>query len=193
MEQSRDKKKYNEWLLNWRYELIAKHIPDGSQVLDIGAGTGWVGHRLQERKACTVQLVDVVDRNETVLPLRLYNGKRLPYATNSFDTAVLVFVLHHTLNHAELLAEAARVARQRIIIVEDTPKNRLERAAQWACDTVMNLEHGFATPHSYKNITDWHSLFATIRLPVVRTEVVPPFLPFYYTKAVFVVEPTAAA
>lgn len=188
MDQQKDTKKYNEWLLNWRYELIAKHINEGSQVFDIGAGTGWVGKRLQERKACAVQLVDVIDRNETTLPLQLYDGKKLPYSSDAFDAAVLVFVLHHTLNHAEILKEAARVARQRIIIVEDTPKNPLERAAQWACDTVLNLEHGFATPHSYKSIADWHALFTTMKLPLVSTEVIKPFLPFYYTKAVFVVD-----
>jgi 16S rRNA G1207 methylase RsmC len=38
-------------------------------VLDLGAGTGWVGKRLAERKGCSVQLVDVLDCNETDLPL----------------------------------------------------------------------------------------------------------------------------
>ncbi len=184
-------KKYNEWLLNWRYELVAKHITPGARVLDVGAGTGWVAQRLHERKACAVELVDVIDRNETPLPLQLYDGKKLPYAANAFDAVVLVFVLHHTLNHEELLAEAARVARQQIIIVEDTPQTALERAAQWACDTVLNLEHGFATPHTYKSIPGWHALFSTIQLPVVSTELIKPFLPFYYTKAVFVIDPTA--
>ena len=188
MDKKKETKKSNEWLLNWRYELVAKHIAEGSRVLDIGAGTGWVAQRLQERKACEVQLVDVVDRNETTLPLQLYDGRKLPYASNAFDVAVLVFVLHHTLNHTELLEETARVARQRIVIVEDTPKNRLERATQWMCDTMLNLEHGFATPHSYKSIAGWHSLFTTIKLPLVSTEVVKPFFPFYYTKAVFVVD-----
>ena len=78
MGKKKDTKKSNEWLLNWRYELVAKHITEGSRVLDIGAGTGWVAQRLRERKACEVQLVDVVDRNETTLPLQLYDGRKLP-------------------------------------------------------------------------------------------------------------------
>ena len=36
----REKKRYNEWLLNWRYGLIEKYIETGATVLDVGAGTG---------------------------------------------------------------------------------------------------------------------------------------------------------
>jgi ubiquinone/menaquinone biosynthesis C-methylase UbiE len=184
----REKKQYNERLLNWRYGLIEKYIETGAQVLDVGAGTGWVAQRLLERKGCDVHLLDVVDCNETSLPLQLYDGKKLPYPAKTFDVALFVFVLHHALNHGELLQEAARVARQKIIIVEDTPANPGERIVQWFWDTILSFEHGFAAPHNYNGIATWREVFTKLDLQLASEETVKPFLPFYYTKAVFMLD-----
>lgn len=180
------RKPYNEKLLGWRYGLVEPYIEEHARVLDIGAGTGWVAHRIHERKGCDVQLVDVVDCNETALPLRLYDGTKLPYADKSFDIATLVFVLHHTGDHERILREAARVARRRIIVVEDTPVNIRERWAQWLLDTALSIEHGFATPHTCNSIGRWREVFDTLALRLEREDIDPPFFPFYYTKAVFV-------
>ena len=102
-----------------------------------------------------MRLLDVVDCNETNLPLQLYDGRQLPHPAKTFDVVLFVFVLHHTLNHEELLQEAARVARRSIIIVEDTPLNPFERAVQWFWDTVLSFEHGFAVPHNYHQMSKW--------------------------------------
>jgi ubiquinone/menaquinone biosynthesis C-methylase UbiE len=185
-------KNFSTRLLDWRYGLVADHIEDRQRVLDLGAGTGWVGKRLAERKGCDVRLVDVLDCNETDLPLTVYDGKTIPFDDKSFDVVTLVFVLHHAVNQEEILREAARVARSKIILIEDTPRNRLERWIDQACDALMSFEHGFHNPATYRNVAQWRSIFETLRLALVHEHEIEPFFPFYYTKAVFVLDVAAA-
>lgn len=173
-------------LLDWRYGLVAEHIAANQRVLDLGAGTGWVGKRLAERKNCDVSLVDVLDCNETDLPLTVYDGRTIPFADKTFDVVTLVFVLHHAVNQEEILSEAARVARAKIILVEDTPKNAMERCIDRACDAIMSFEHGFSNPATYRSVEEWRTVFRTLGLPLTYEQTIKPFFPFYYTKAVFV-------
>lgn len=179
----------HEKLLNWRYGLVEKHIARGYRVLDQGAGTGWVGWRLHQRKGCRVRLVDVLDRNETELAHEVYDGRRLPYADGSFDVTLLIFVLHHARNQEEILSEAARVSSVKIVVVEDTPRNRFERAVNTCCDTFGNLKPGFLNPHNYRKIDEWRRIFAAMGLDVIHQEVVRPFFPYIYAKTVFVLSP----
>jgi ubiquinone/menaquinone biosynthesis C-methylase UbiE len=181
-------KNRSEKLLDWRYGLVADHVDDGQAVLDLGAGTGWVGKRLAERKRCDVRLVDVLDCNETDLPLTVYDGKTIPAADKSVDVVTLVFVLHHAVNQEQILTEASRVARHKIILVEDTPKNLMELSIDRTCDAFMSLEHGFYNPATYRNVGQWRRVFEELGLPLVYERTIKPFFPFYYTKAVFVLD-----
>jgi ubiquinone/menaquinone biosynthesis C-methylase UbiE len=178
----------SEAMLQWRYGLIEPFIDEGSQVLDLGSGTGWVGKRIQERKGCMVRLVDVLDCNETDLPLTLYDGKSIPHPDRSFDITLLMFVLHHTTNDLQILREAARVSRRRIVVVEDTPRNPLERFVDRTCDTLMSLQHGYFNPANYKTTAEWERIFATLGLRVGARVIEKPFIPFYYTKTVFALD-----
>jgi ubiquinone/menaquinone biosynthesis C-methylase UbiE len=186
------RKPYNEKLLAWRYGLVERHIQPHDKVLDLGAGTGWVAQRVAERKGCQVHLVDVLDVNETNLPLRVYDGRSIPYEDKSFDTTMLVFVLHHALNQAEILQEVSRVTRRRIIIVEDTPRNMFELVVNKVCDTLGSFQHGFSDPHNYHKIEAWTATFRELGLSLAHQEVIPPFFPFYYTKALFVLAASPA-
>jgi SAM-dependent methyltransferase len=186
------KKNTSEKLLEWRYGLVAPYINPGERVLDLGAGTGWVGKRIAERKGCDVRLVDVLDCNETDLPHSVYDGHTVPFADKEFDVCLLMFVLHHALNQEEILREAARVTRRRIVLVEDTPRNFVERAIDSLCDTLMSLEHGFFNPANYRRIEGWRAIFDQMGLALRGQDVVPPFFPFYYTKAVFALDPGPA-
>jgi SAM-dependent methyltransferase len=182
------RKKYNEKMLRWRCNLVQPYLRASDSVLDVGAGTGWVAKRLAEQVGCSMTLVDVLNCNETDLPLQIYDGKKLPFPDKSFDTVLLVFVLHHTTNHEEILEEARRVARRAIVIVEDTPVNLFERGVELFWDTVLSWEHRFSAPHNYRTIQGWRGVFKSVGLRLAGEDVVRPFFPFYYTKAVFALE-----
>jgi len=90
------------------------------QLLDLGAGEGYVGEILHTEESIDVLLADVRPSNQTDLPFLHLQQKRLPLATNTVHVVSLVFVLHHTPNPVEVLREALRVASDRVIIVEST-------------------------------------------------------------------------
>jgi ubiquinone/menaquinone biosynthesis C-methylase UbiE len=175
-------------LLNWRYDLISKYIEINSSVLDLGSGTGWLAGKIFQEKRCKLQLVDVIDINETNLPFQLYNGTTIPFKDRSFDYSLLVFVLHHLTNHNQIIQEVARVTRKKMVIVEDTPKNPLELFVNSCCDRSINLRNGMNVPCNYRKSEEWKHIFSNLGFTMTHHEVIRPFLPFYYTKSVFVLD-----
>ncbi|HSW98863.1 MAG TPA: methyltransferase domain-containing protein [Candidatus Saccharimonadales bacterium] len=132
----------------------------GRRVLDIGAGSCHIAQTLAAKHGLAVTAVDVVDHNITNFPLELYDGKRLPYADGSFDAGLVVFVLHHAADAGALLGEAARVCK-RLIIVEDTPGNRFERAAWKRLDYALNhaVHKDVAVAHASHSAGQWQAIF----------------------------------
>ena len=60
--------------------------------------------------------IDVLLRDHTHIPVVEFDGTTIPFPDRSFDTLVFVDVLHHTNDPVLLLREAARVARNTIVI-----------------------------------------------------------------------------
>lgn len=49
----------------------------------------------------------------------LYDGNRIPFDNDSFETSIAMYVLHHTPDRHTLLNEMRRVSSKRIILVEE--------------------------------------------------------------------------
>ena len=126
-----------------------RFLAGSRSVLDAGATEGYVGanagkhrgvnvaKRLGAGKEVAVRLVDIQDRNRTALPLDVYDGRRLPYASNAFDAALLIFVLHHADRPEALLRETLRVGR-RVAILESTYVWGWERTLLGLLDRLAN-------------------------------------------------------
>lgn len=59
-----------------------------------------------------------------------------------------MFVFHHMQDYADqerLLDEARWISSHRIVVVEDTPTSRIDRAFNVAWDWVLNIRHGVPT------------------------------------------------
>jgi SAM-dependent methyltransferase len=92
---------------------------EGDSLLDIGCGNGMVASLLKDRFK-HIQLLDVVEYLPPGLglPFLLYKeGDALP-VTNSFDTVLLLTVLHHSSNPLELLKLAWGATKKKLIIIE---------------------------------------------------------------------------
>ena len=65
------------------------------------------------------------------IPVRKYDGKRLPSPTKSYPDAIATNVLHHEYNNQVCIDELKRVTRQRIVLIETVPvgtdKQAIER------------------------------------------------------------------
>lgn len=157
--------KPSRWLV---YQLLKAHGRDGAdqitpmlkkkdKIIDIGSGSGHVCYELRQR-GYNVQPVDVVNLSfvPDIVP-ELYDGKRLPYPDKTFDTALIMLVLHHTGNPESIIAEARRVARQ-IIIMEDIYNNWFDKYRTYILDSMLNLEF-FGHPHSNRTDHAWRNYF----------------------------------
>ena len=120
---------------------VARFLVGSRSVLDVGAAEGYVGANVAKclgaGRGVAVRLVDIQDRNRTALPLDVYDGRRLPYASDAFDAALLIFVLHHADRPEALLRETLRVGR-RVAILESTYVWGWERTLLGLLDRLAN-------------------------------------------------------
>lgn len=101
---------------------IARLVPTGSRVLDLGCGDGALLSFLQRERGCTgygVELDDAnvlacVRRGVNVLQLNLEDGLAI-FEDNSFDVVLQIDTLQHLRNAETMLQETARIGRAGIV------------------------------------------------------------------------------
>jgi SAM-dependent methyltransferase len=151
---------YSDWREASIQRHLQPHLPPGASILDIGAGSCKLARRLAVRRHLDVTAIDVVDHKYIDFPLTLYDGTRLPFGDNSFDISLLVFALHHAPDPRSLLLEATRVTRSALLVVEDSPRNSVERRLWRAWDYSLNHEPHSDIPvaHEAMSIPEWDRL-----------------------------------
>lgn len=120
-------------------------------ILDIGMGTGAVACLLKN-KGFNVVGGDVINSciYKDLKPI-IFNGNNLPFMDCIFDVALLTFVLHHCEEPLKVFREAKRVAK-RVIVIEDTYRNPLEKIIVSMNDAIGNFEF---FSHEYHSEDDW--------------------------------------
>lgn len=176
----RSGKTLEEWVLqrkffrNWikksipgrvkiKLERIKSQLSPNEKILDIGTGNG--GLVLELRKAgLDIETVDVKDISffEEVTPI-VYDGSKLPFADASFDTVTIITVLHHTPDPDQILREALRVARKKIVIMEDVYRNLVQKHLTFFTDSLVNLEFA-GHPHTNRTDAEWKATFEKMGL-----------------------------
>lgn len=136
----------------------------GKTVLDIGAGRCLIAKEIKNRRRCDIICLDVKDLNETELKLIVYGGKKIPFKDKTFESVLLVYVLHHCNNPEAVLKEAARVSKGNIIIFED-----IDSKITRFCDFFVNkILHRVDTPLNFKSDKEWKGLFKSLNLYLVK-------------------------
>ncbi|MDP2985608.1 methionine biosynthesis protein MetW [Hydrogenophaga sp.] len=101
---------------------IARLVPPGSRVLDLGCGDGALMAHLQATRRCSGYGVEIDDakvqacirRGVNVLQLNLEDGLAV-FEDDSFDVVLQIDTLQHLRNAETMLRETARVGRTGVV------------------------------------------------------------------------------
>jgi ubiquinone/menaquinone biosynthesis C-methylase UbiE len=125
----------------------------GVNVLDVATGGGHVARRLREAGAKVV----TVDAAPGMEPDVIAPADHLPFADSSFDAVACRIAVHHFPDPLAAVKEMARVARDRVVICDNTFTSEAAEEAERLRD-----------PSHVRNyaIAEWHSFFELAGLEV---------------------------
>lgn len=137
---------------------IARVLPRGSRVLDVGCGNGYIAHHLSAMLNISVVGIDLDKRTEAPIDYRCFNGMRFPVEAGSFDVVLLCYVLHHAQKLDVVLDELRRVLRAggRAVIYEDIPETWWDRLV---CSIHNRKWRNRTGPCTFYATDKWCSLF----------------------------------
>ena len=155
---------WSELLRKHRSQVLAEWLARHSvgSVLDLLCGEGHVGERLAER-GFPVALSERTNayncaRDEHPVQFRPFEELEASSNSQAYDTVFLCTVLHHEPNPARLIATAVRLARRRIIVVENcideqTPAQIHSLMDSFFCRFLNHFD--IACPEQHRSINDW--------------------------------------
>ncbi len=152
----------------WVKEKVRRfieHVSKEENILDIGCGSCNIAYLLK-KEGYNVIPVDVADMSffPEVKPI-VYDGRKLPFADDAFDTSLLLTVLHHTSSPEALLQEAVRVSNK-VIIIEDIYFGVFQQYLTYFADTLVNMGFSKMT-YQNKTAVEWRTLFQQMALKPV--------------------------
>ena len=150
---------------------LAVSLPGSGTVLDVGCGNGEIAQAvMQEKPGLLFEGIDVFLRPEVAITAKEYDGRTIPYEDNSFDWVTIVDVLHHTDEPADVLKEAARVARKGIVIKDHLREGFAAKHVLRLMDWVGNRGHDVRLPYNYLSRAEWNWIIDGLGLTVADWE-----------------------
>lgn len=136
-------------------DLVVEWCEPGPDVtvLDVATGGGHVARRLRERDATVVTLDPAPGMQaDTTAP-----AEELPFADATFDAVACRLAAHHFADVRRAVGEMARVARNRVVICDNTFVSMASEEA----DRLRDPSH----VRNY-SVAEWHSFFELAGLRV---------------------------
>mgnify|MGYP001582951226 CR=1 FL=1 len=161
-------------------ESLLPYLGNCSELLDIGCGNARLGIYLTEKLDIKYHGVDIVEQKLADNHI-LFTKSDLPYpfADKSFDVVLLILTLHHFEVPEAGFAEAIRLAKKKILLLEDVPRNQLEMLCMKIVDFTGNrlVSKDIPLPYNFYNDKKWKEIFKNNNLKLNdRSNVFP--LPF---------------
>ena len=140
---------------------IARFIPPGAALLDVGCGNGFIAHHLSAMLGTSVVGIDVGAATEAAIEYRPFDGIHFPLKDDSVDAVLLCYVLHHAQDAGAVLSEARRVLRKGglAIIYEDIPETWWDKGVCWIHNRQWKHRTG---PCTFRSASDWIELLDSL-------------------------------
>jgi SAM-dependent methyltransferase len=137
---------------------IARFLPSGSEVLDVGCGNGFIAHHLSAMLGTRASGIDLGANAAAPIDYRQYDGAGFPAPDKSFDAVLLCYVLHHAQDVSVVLEEVRRVLRDGglAIIYEDIPVRLWDKGV---CRLHNQQWRGRTGPCTFRSDEEWRALF----------------------------------
>lgn len=95
-------------------------LGDVASVVNVGAGSG--SYEPEDRSVLAIEpSLSMIAQRRSRAPVVAASAMRLPLRDRSFDAAMAILTMHHWPDRAAGLAELARVARERVVILTFDP------------------------------------------------------------------------
>jgi len=151
---------HESYVAGRRVRVLVRHLaelmPREASVLDVGCGDGRLSLALGElRPDLRFEGIDVLARDEAVIPVSGFDGLHIPHPDDAFDVLLFVDVLHHSERPEALLREAARVARGHLVIKDHDCSGLLAGPTLRFMDRVGNERFGVDLPYNYWPLERW--------------------------------------
>ena len=155
------------------FNLMRRWSQSTDRILDIGCGNAASIHCLEQNGYDSIYNIDIMDlRKFKTNHFQLWNGNKIPFGDNSFDLISLNFVLHHLSNKrkVDILNEARRVTEKYIFILEDTPRNFIDRILSYLHG--LHYQHRIKTNSSFGfySQSKWEEIFKNLGLKVMISQ-----------------------
>jgi SAM-dependent methyltransferase len=144
---------------------FAQLVPKNARILDVGAGSGLLARVISSKRPdVSIRGIDVLPREQSHIPVEIFDGCKIPFENGAFDVVLFVDVLHHTEDPTILLREAARVAASDVLIKDHFRKGFAAQQRLRLMDWVGNARFGVSLPYNYWTEEQWQSAWQEIGL-----------------------------
>jgi ubiquinone/menaquinone biosynthesis C-methylase UbiE len=170
-----------------KFQLLAPLLKNNESIMDFGCGDLTLAKTLLSyKKNLSITGIDVVDfgQRHPGISFKKYNGKKIPYPANHFDTVISYYVLHHTDDAVFYFKELVRVAKKRVILIESVARYPFEFPGMKVMDWIFNIwkSEKIPFPFTFLGKKEWYRVFKEAGLSVrlekdAEVMPIPKFMP----------------
>ena len=160
--------------------ILAEFLPASGLCLDVGCGDGRLARLIMEqRPELHFHGIDTLVRENTLVPVHVYDGRTIPFPNASFDAVLFVDVLHHLDDPMALMHEACRVTRSTIVLKDHLLEGVLAGPTLRFMDKVGNRRFGVSLPYNFWRLSQWEEAWRKLDLSIARWDTRLQIYPWY--------------
>ncbi|MFH1592603.1 MAG: class I SAM-dependent methyltransferase [Candidatus Woesearchaeota archaeon] len=150
-------------------KIISDLCPDNSYILDYGCDDGSTAKRVMKfNPSLKIVGVDIQSNRPAKIPRKTYDGKKIPYPSNTFDIVMSLDVLHHTKNIPEHIKEMKRVSKKYLIIKDHMRYGFFSKLLISFTDYISNVSYGIKCAFNFPLKKEWYQMFKEQNLDLIK-------------------------